>query len=516
MKKIKSIFCMFAVGFTQWVTASNLLPIGIRPVDPCTLVTHRSTLLEETVQIPGYGDSAGMDIYVEKSVKLSLPGRAPIALIINGNGYAKDRYVDMARFLAHNGFVVGVAEREGVILDSLFPLNALNSIFAEHQIDDSSPVALIGHSRGGYVVNEAAIENVQMDLGFNIKSIINVAPNITNEINQFSSELNGYHAKSFLSLWGSRDQDMQGKGGLPREGIAAYDRVGTESSTTCGSPPCFINPQNLIEKVSVYINGANHGELMGTRTNSGTGIPDQGYLSPSDEFCIGKAYINANLHKYLHGENSFDKFLRNESLPPSLQNISSNKDDDLGGAPGSPLRIYHQFSPVQKRSIENFEDNHYTVFGKSAHVLDFILEENSNTGSPIYYRHLTDSLLVAWEEKNASQYIGFTVPSYARNAGSFTHLSMRIGLVNDMPYPMYANDNNDELIRIGLRDTSYRSRYQYHTLGRPDTHSTMQTVVIPLDEFTGVNLSQLQMVYLSFNPNTKGTLIMDNIEFIRQ
>jgi len=490
--------------------------IGYRRVDPCTMTTHNFSIIKDTVLVPGYPNSAGIDIYVEKSVKEGLPGVAPVVMIINGNSYRKEEYEEMAEFLAKNGFIVAVAEREGTSPDSLFPLaSLLYSVFPFHQIDYSSPIALIGHSKGGFVVNESAIQNFELGVGFNIKSLINVAPNILDgNTNVLSGRITGEHTPSFLSLWGSRDRDMQGNVDLPREGIAAYDRVGTESTTTCGNPPCILLDAGVnIDKTSIYINGANHAEILKPRTTALANIPM--YLSGLDQFCVGKAYINAFLRKNLNGEKTFNRFLRNETLPPSLQAITTFASDGLGEPTGSPLRLYHQFSPRFKRSIENFEDNHYSLNGKSPYVVDFITPENTNTGSPFYIRHQTNSLFVAWEERNANQYIGFKVPVNYEDSSSFTHLSIRIGLVNGITFPMYANNNDDKQIRIGLRDQSYLSQSHTVKLQRPDKHTTMQTITIPLEDFSGLNLSKLQMVYLSFNFATQGSIIVDNIEFIR-
>jgi len=502
---------------------NNKTVFSDRRVDPCTMTTHNLSIIKDTVLVPGYPNSQGIDIYIEKSVKLGLPGVAPVVMIINGNRYSKERYEDIAEFLAKNGFIVAVAERESTYgSDPLFPLASLvYSVFPFHKIDYSSPVALIGHSKGGFVVNEAAIQNFELGVGFNIKSLINVAPNILNTTPSpevFSGKITGKHTPSFLSLWGSRDRDMRGDNGSPREGIAAYDRVGTESTTTCGNPPCMLwDIEFNIDKTSVYINGADHADMIGTNTNLGqsTSPPQPRYLSHLDQFCVGKAYINAFLRKNLNGEKKFNRFLRNEILPLSLQAITTSANDDLGELTGSPLRLYHQFSPVQKRSIENFGALHYSLQGKSAHVVDFILEENTNTGAPFFIRHKTDSIFVAWEEKNANQYIGFKVPEHLDDVNSFTHLSIRVGLIKDMTFPMYANGNSDKQIRVGLRDQNYLSQSHVVTLLRPDNHTTMQTITIPLEEFSGLDLNRLQMIYLSFNGGTQGSIIVDNLDFIR-
>jgi len=44
----------------------------------------------------------------------------------------------------------------------------------------------------------------------------------------------------------------------------------------------------------------------------------------------------------------------------------------------------------------------------------------------------------------------------------------------------------------------------------------MNTVAIPLSAYAGVDLTSIQSVTLAFPPNTKGTLIIDNIEWFKE
>ncbi len=497
----------------------SLVP-NFKVVDPCTLTSHDGSVKNiATLEIPGFPNTTGVDIYIEKSMSLNPPKNMPVVLIVNGNSYAKEEYDDIAEFLAKNGFLIAVARREnngGASEDPLFILGTLDAVFDYAKLNQNSPVGLIGHSRAGLVVNNAAIENHNLQHGYKINAVINVAPNIAEQ----DQKLTGEHAEAFLSIWGSRDSDMKGESGTVSEGIAAYDMAGTES-TTCDGNCILFTPK--IDKTSVYVYGANHAEFLGTHTNApwsapnvdDTDIPKHPYLNTDDQFCIGKAYLNAFLRKHLNGDTRFNGFLRNRALPKSLAMIVSDTDDGLGQEAGSALRIKHQFSPRLKLQIENFEDEFYELTGKSAQVFDFPVYENNLETAPYNIRHKSKFLWVSWEDISYTQYIGFAVDGDKQDISEYTHLSLRAGLVNGVPWPMYSNESGNANIRIGLSSANGGSQYFYRELESTDKHTTMQTIVIPLEDFAGVDLEQVNEIFISFAPGTKGSIILDNLEFIR-
>ncbi|MCW8879516.1 MAG: alpha/beta hydrolase [Kangiellaceae bacterium] len=514
MNKVFSKLSIFI--FTIFIAfKSNALDIIPAYPDPCTMNTHQREVQIDLHNIRGYKPIPQIKVYGELSVLAGLPGTADVAVIVNGNGYHSGNYHNIADFLAHNGFLTVVAARPGdswAQTDPTYVIDVLKKVFSEYSLDPNSKVALIGHSVGGGVVNNAAIENYAEQEGFKIRSVVNVAPNVND-----AGDLNGYHTSSFLALYGSRDRDMGGTAGTPREGFAAYDKTGTEGTTTCSSPPCWAF-MPMLEKTMAFAHGADHAEFVGTSTKVLGNVPDVSYLSSDDQFCIGKGYINAFLRYHMRGESVYKGFLRDEWRPLSFLMIDSDDSDDLGEPAGTDLRLYNQFSPKQKQSLENFEDGQYSMAYKSA---DVVLQQNNEGGlnfSPYRVRHLTRSLSVGWPQKNSYQYLAFNVPANYRNASTFTDLSIRIGQLRGAPVP-YSNNNNDESMWIGLRDKNNVTRWErLHVHGkipRTDRHTAMNTIAIPLSEFNGLDMSDIRRVYFAFYPNSSGTVILDNIEWLR-
>jgi len=358
---------------------------------------------------------SNLDIYTEKQILNSMSQEGELVLIVNGNGLIGEDYNDIAKFLAKNGFRVGVVDREGASGASENPMiiqDALYSMIDYYRLDNNSPIALIGHSVGGAVVNNFAVLNYEEDYGFHIKSIINMSPNA-----KISDELNGYHGSSYLALYGSRDEDVLGTGGFPHEAFMMYDRVGTESTTTCSHPPC-ITTQPRIDKSMVHVFGANHSSLMDATSNL---IPEA-YLSAPDQACVGKAYINAFLRWKMRNQFIYKGFLRNEWRPASFNSIKTNKHDGLVMPMGSDLRLMTQFSPQQKQSLENFEDNSYSIVYQSEYLetFEFNFENPILHFNPFYYRHHSNSLMLGWESVPGFQYISFNVPDNYSNAIDFS------------------------------------------------------------------------------------------------
>ena len=300
-----------------------------------------------------------------------------------------------------------------------------------------------------------------------------------------------------------------------KEAFAAYDKVGTEGTTICSTPPSCLSPGPLVEKVMAYVHGADHAEFLNTNTVI-LGEESSSYLSKADQFCVGKAYISAFLKKHLKNQSAYNGFLRGEWQPYSFKKIKTTKHDGINEPAGSKLRVYNQYSPKAKQSLENVEDGNYSLAYKSEGISLRVHLAGDHFGSEFKVRHLTNALIVSWKEDSRYQYIGFNVPAKYRNAKNFKYLSLRIGQVKAMPFP-YANDNRDEKMWVGLKDSGGTVRWvrlDYRgKIPRADRHTAMNTISVPLNEFPGLNLSNVRAVYFAFFPNTHGSIMLDNIEW---
>ncbi len=484
--------------------------------DPCTLTSSKELVIYQKV-LTGYLDAR---IYGTRG---TLSRQKPdVVVIVNGNGYILspkfDPYLNISTFLAENDFLVIRIQRTGGNVSGIPILDMLDEVYSQFSIDPSSKMALIGHSAGGSAVSNAAIENYNQQRGYNIESVIHVAPNTINSI-----DINGKHASSYFSLYGSRDKDMAGlTDETPTEGFAGYDNAGTERSTTCSTPPCW-SAKPRFEKYMAYVHGADHAEFLGTNTRiqgwpANAPPPAPTYLSLEDQFCIGKGYINAFLRYEMRNEKKYKDFLRGKSTPMSFRKIKTSQDDGLGEPAGSSLRVYNQFSPPYKQSIENFEDSVYSVASKSRYVRHELISKASLRAQPFLKRHQTQAMLIGWQAEQRFQFLALDIPSKYKNASRFTDLSIRIGQLKGA-YRPHGNNNKDKRMWIALIDSKNRVSWErlnrYGKIPRSDRHSAMNTITIPLSEFSSIDLSNVKQVRFAFYPNTSGTILLDNVDWLR-
>lgn len=486
--------------------------------DACSLEPHDGELIEEFLIVPGYENYYQLRVVAEESFWPKAGQPIELALIVNGNGYSREAYDSIADFLARNGFVVGAVTRPGDSggnTDPQFIIDTLDTIYDFFQLRPNISITLIGHSKGGRVVNNAAILNTDQGLGYPIDAVINVAPNSKN-----SGKLNGADTAAFLALYGSRDRDMSGNtNAMPQEAFKAYDETGTEGSTVCDGPDCFLwSP--LIDKSMAYLYGADHAEMMGTETKH-YNHNITSYLSFEDQSCIGRAYINAFMRWHIRGEEIYKGFIRGQWAPLSIDNMTTNKADGLGHPAGIKARVYHQFSPLYKQSIENWEDGSYNVAYKSPSIQTSLIDKHDESFYGFAkYKHWTNSALVGWKNKNHFQYWGLKVPIDVQNADGFSHFSFRAGQLKtaELVSEEFQNQGKDHVLWVGLRDALGQFAWKQlseKSLPWVDRHSAMSTIIIPMDDFNGINHSSIEQVYFAFPPSSQGSLMFDNIEWIK-
>ncbi|GJM09373.1 MAG: hypothetical protein DHS20C11_16490 [Lysobacteraceae bacterium] len=484
--------------------------------DPCTLQTHngsiRTVLLAEGGNVPSIPYGA---LYVEASVERSLPGPAELVVITNGNSYSWGDYQALAHFLARNGFIVVVAERyNNTGTDPMIVYDAIFDAFGELPLTiENTSIVMLGHSRGGGVVHDAARLNTDAGSPFDVSAVITLAPHVGESVG-----LVGADTPSYLTIYGSRDQDMAGSTGYPRESFAAYDRSGTEGSTTCNSPPCILW-QPLIDRTMVYIHGADHPGLIGLPTDL---YPESEFVAPSDQACLTRGYVNGFLRWKLRGQTVYQDLLRGKVRPPTWNSITSSQADGLGNPAGSAVRIGFQSSPAQRKVIENFEDGSISLAYLSNGITGSITQQGQYPTAPRRIRHVTRALRLLWPNSNSYQYIGLNVPSAASIGSTYSHLSVRIGPLFGEP----GRDNpiNQDLeIWVGLGDASttrWARLYDYGTILRTDLsngggRSAMNTIQVPLSAFNGLDQDDIQRVYFAFPPGHTGAVLIDSIEWVR-
>lgn len=447
-----------------------------------------------------------------------------VALLVNGNCFSGSSYLALANHLAENGFVAVILERPGNTVSVPAVFDSLDAAFDQLGFSRRDPelqIALVGHSKGGLVVVDAAKANSDQNLGYPIVAVATLAP-----VASLTTRLDGGDVAAFLTLYGSQDDDVSAYTTTVDEAFFAYDNQGTETSTTCNTPPClaFTPP---FQKTMGFIYGADHAGLVGVgaiQGNCSLGPQGLDYLSAADTLCITKAYLTGFLRWHLWGDSVYKGMLRGEWRPLSVASIDTAEADGFGNPAGSPLRLFFQNSPVQHRTINAFTGGLGT-FTKSSAIDVLHAGPTDLDQAPYRVRHNTDYAVVAWNGAAGSEWVRFAVPSGSRDGSTYTHFSLRVGQVHAAPAP---NDNVpgvDQSIWVGLEDFSGAISWhqlngiatpdRYTDTGTPRAQSHLATRRIPLSSLGAIDTTDVRFVRFFFSSGTKGTVMIDNLEWHR-
>lgn len=506
-----------------------LAAIAAAPVAAQVQLQPRPDLCAPTQIAPGieiiYVDGVGAALRIfltPQTAPPTEPGQRwdpKVALIVNGNSYHAGNYGKLATFLAGQGFISVVAQRssDGDV-DPQFVVDALDATFAELDLNPTTPVALIGHSRGGGMVAHAALLNAGLGSPYAIKALVGLAPNVDG-----IAQLTPDAVSDYLLIYGSQDEDMTGTEGAPHEAFAAYDRAGTESSTTCTAAVCVALPgaPDPMERTMIYIHGADHPGLIGKET-SFTGV-EQEFVHYDDQYCIARSYTAGFLRWKMMGDTVFKGMLRDHWRAATVNAMTSSVPDYLGNPAGSPLRMQFQVSPRQRRTVEDFQDGAYSLVVASPALVLQVLQEGASATNPHYIRHETRSLSMSWPQQQAQQTLGLNVPASSRDTTAFNYVAVRVGQLYKAAAAYRNTSNVDLSMMIGLYDgvrTKWEALDDWGSIARSDVrpggnsaHSAMSTIAIPLGAFGGLDRDNVSRVYFRTAPNSRGSVLIDSIEW---
>ena len=179
---------------------------------------------------------------------------------------------------------------------------------------DLGRVVLIGHSRGGEAVSEAAVFNdlpaypddatVTFDFRFGLRGIIAIAP-VDNQYHPRDRDTQPQDV-SYLVIHGSHDGDVTA--------YAGYALFSRWKFTSCGD--CF--------KAGLYLIGANHGQFNSSwGRNDSPGISGrllntQPIMDPQHQRSVATTATMAFLKAVLDGDDGYRRFLASPERAPHL------------------------------------------------------------------------------------------------------------------------------------------------------------------------------------------------------
>ena len=284
-------------------------------------------------------------------------GPFPLVLIVHGNHNPQDfsdpGYGYLGELLASRGYILvsvdmnfinglsGENDGRGIML--LEHLKAWKQFNADstnpfYNKVDMSSIALMGHSRGGEAVGHAAAfnrlarypddANVKFDYGFDIKSIVAIAP-VDGQYRP-SERLQPVENVNYLVFHGSHDGDV-----TTFHGLRQYQRV----KFTDGQPRF---------KSAVYVYRANHGQWNSVWKNKDNGprsarvLDLRGLLPMEDQLEFARVYVSAFLDATLRDDKRYLPLFRDHRV----------------GADWLPKTMYvTRFEDSNYRSIASFEED---------------------------------------------------------------------------------------------------------------------------------------------------------------
>ncbi|WP_203257045.1 alpha/beta hydrolase family protein [Hyunsoonleella ulvae] len=482
--------------------------------------------------------------------------RFPLVLIVHGDHSMQDfsdtGYAYLANLLASRGYIVASIDQNffnigwSYYFGNLKDENDARAItLLEHlklweswNLEDSNlffnkvdlnNIALIGHSRGGEAVAIAGLLNtlpnypddlnIKFDYGFNIKSIVAIAP-VDGVYKPYGKKVSLSNL-NYLTLHGSYDGEVQNFMGLNQ-----YNRLKFTDSL-------------YHFKSSLYIHGANHGQFNTTWGNKDSYSPFAKLLnlkpliSDKDQQQIAKIFISGFLDATLKNKKKYINLFSNpnfqtEWLPNSIR---LNEFEDS--------TTEYIFTPEKDFSHPTKSREDITI------KTDYLLQWKENKGL-----HGNKEIVLSWDNSNMNTYpylslnfesqpkiidsssvLVFSTRSLTDSAFTDNKIINEISEEKDLSkyfidFTIILKDNDGETVRCSLSDISFLHPPLKVALTKTDaflskyeTKSISQSYRLSIKKFIktnpNFNLQNLKSICFVFDKISKGKVVIDNIGFAK-
>lgn len=395
---------------------------------------------------------------------------------------------------------------------------------------DLSKIITIGHSRGGEAVVKQFNMNKNAMTPYSIKGVLSIAG--TNFERLAVSDMN--HA----AIVGFCDGDLSD---IPS--IWYYDDSRYLSNFDAGA------------RHVVALKGANHnffntiwtpdGFQAGTEDDWTKIDPDladplcgsnsSGRFSPEKQRQATKTYVSAFVKTYADGDVEYSDALTGvNKTPPASSGLltkdvsisyhaPSNKRLDLNKVNIAPNLFINSIGgsvSTQGFSSVNFcgDSNASFICGPSKTYDSHYHDIDNFLGIPRPLNGLT-RIQLKWSTLGAK--LQNNIPVFAQNLSGFTHLSFR-ALAPQYPEatPINVGTQNFSVVltdaygnSASLEAATYSTALDQSN-GKTRFHNLSTSILLPLQEFSGVNLSQIANVKLIFDKLPKGEIHVSDFSFI--
>ena len=259
------------------------------------------------------------------------PGPFPLVLVVHGNhdmrDYSDPGYDYLGELLASRGYILASVD-ENFLNGSIREENDARGWFLLKHVEafegfnrtadnpfeglvDMGRIALMGHSRGGEAVANAAAFNrlrhypddasLTFDFGFDIRGIVSIAP-VDGQYLPTGRKVE-VEDVSYLVFHGSHDGDV-----TSFHGLRIYDRLR------------FTDPERFHLKSAVYVYRANHGQwnsVWGAHDNgprSARVLDLRGLIPAEDQRRFAEIYVSAFLETVLKDDRRYLPIFRDHRV----------------------------------------------------------------------------------------------------------------------------------------------------------------------------------------------------------
>ncbi|WP_297691889.1 hypothetical protein [uncultured Eudoraea sp.] len=466
------------------------------------------------VYYPSYDEDAIQDIAdgIDPDLNGVEVSEGPHPLIIFGHGQysvgAPNNYLGMTNLMHHLaswGYICisvnldvlqgqwashqqGIPQRGELMLhaaDFMIAQNSNSSSIFHNRIDVNK-IGLIGHSRGGGGAVSAVNANGSISSPRPIEAVATISP-----VDFFVQPVQ--EAVPHISLYGTWDGDLSSG-----HGVRLWSG-GTRQA----------------DKLFVEIYGANHFHFTDSENYAGE-VED---ITRDEHHELSQGFFNAFFDKHIKGLDRYDWPLyltgqrRINSVDYYIQYLTNDfRSIDTGG-------------PLGTETTNN-------LGGANDGTSLVLFDDKQLTTSSEHFYNAGPGLIAHWDA-NGDELL-FNFPN--QNASAYSHLNFRLSQRPDISLNTADRKKN---FKVELRDatgatsnvaiSNYLDGLQYpdengsiSSASSSQFKSIPRTYRIPLSDFTGIDITQLNRVTLKFDEanttgfdNTSGAIALDDLEFTK-
>ena len=364
-------------------------------------------------------------------------------------------------------------------------LELLRNIFSTTNGGSSSlsgAVGLIGHSRGGEAILTAKrllpSHPAVVSSFFSIQALFSLAPTDQYHI----EELTGI---PHFVLYGSKDGDLKSASIYPDRPYPPPSTL-TENLVS-GTGFSLWDRSTGQEKAMAFVKGATHNGFVTKNALDYTSVGSTDYVAPEPiQKSMLAAFANAFFRAYLLSEDRWAPILRGMYVPPSIKDSTTTINFRHLGF--SAINTYYNTTEDL-----TFGDGDATAILK-LHSLDE------------YSPHGMFATILDLSKKNTFN----AFQDLPINASAYNYLTFQIAKV-------YNHIPDLSALTIEINGISYTVG---NVVNPPDirydkvahTKSDMQTLVVPLDSFSGLNKANITSINIIFGTHS-GRVAFNNFEF---